>query len=357
MQMIDFVKLSQNDKKFIFWRRFPNLNNRINLSEYNAIQIDLPESESKSKNKESFDIVEKSIKNIYDSNPDANYIIHSNLWWNSLLIPILRTIPKNQVKHIHIYEDGLSNVAYSRKKHTLSVTSDNNYKTNLELILNLKLILRDKIKYTHKYDFAFHTLYPVTYYFGFWDYIKKNDEFNSFINFLSTTNIQEIDWIRLSHSLTEEQKKVLYLLVGFDIQDYQSRIKNKKVDYFLLRGFFSTIDEQIKTAETLLKSHDKNRTLVLKEHPRLVKRNISQKIKEKIPHALIFSKQIPFEVLILADLMPDTVSGYTSSIFFSVPKERIKYYITSEQDGYLNFLKELNIVTDEQVVQSIKEKQ
>ena len=54
--------------------------------------------------------------------------------------------------------------------------------------------------------------------------------------------------------------------------------------------------------------------------------------------------------------MPDTVSGYTSSIFFSVPKERIKYYITSEWDGYLNFLKELNIVTDEQVVQSIKEK-
>lgn len=350
MQMVDFIKVPKHDKKFIFWRRFPNLNNRINLSEYNAIQIDLPKSESKSKNKESFDIVTKSIKKIYDNNPDANYVIHSNLWWNSLLIPILRTIPRNQVKHIHIYEDGLSNVVHSRKKHTISVNPDNNYKTNLELILN------GKIEYTHKYDFAFHTLYPVRYYFGFVDYMKKYNEFNVFINFISPENIQEIDWIRLSHSLTEDQKEVLYLLVGFDRQDYQLKTKDKMVDFFLLRGASTKVEEQIKTAETLLNSHDKNRILILKEHPSLVKHNISQKIKEKIPHALIFSKQIPFEILILADLMPDTVSGYTTSVFFSVPKERIKYYITSERDSYLSFLKELNIVTDEQVVQSIKEK-
>ena len=47
LQMTDFVKQPQRDKKFIFWRRFPNLTERVNLAELNAVQIDLPQSEEK----------------------------------------------------------------------------------------------------------------------------------------------------------------------------------------------------------------------------------------------------------------------------------------------------------------------
>ena len=348
LQMTDFVKQPQRDKKFIFWRRFPNLTERVNLAELNAVQIDLPQSEEK--NNICYQIVENSIQTIYEQNPDTDYVIHTNLWWNELLIPILRIIPKEHIKHLHIYEDGVSNIVHSRKHLTIAIQPDYDYASDLQHILN------NQKEYSHHYDLTFHTLYPTTYYFGFVDYAKNNEDFYLFMNFIGTADIQEINYEKIAKKLSDKQKQQIFELVGFDIKDYKKQIENKPVDFFLLRGAFSSIDEQIKTVPTLFKN-DKNRVLVLKEHPNLNNRIIAKKIQEKIPNSIIFPKHIPFEVLILADLMPDTVSGYTTSVFFTVPKEKIKYFITSNHDSYLPFLKELNIITDEQVIQSIKEEQ
>ena len=348
LQMTDFVKQPQRDKKFIFWRRFPNLTERVNLAELNAVQIDLPQSEEK--NNICYQIVENSIQTIYEQNPDTDYVIHTNLWWNELLIPILRIIPKEHIKHLHIYEDGVSNIVHSRKHLTITIQPDYDYASDLQHILN------NQKEYSHHYDLTFHTLYPTTYYFGFVDYAKNNEDFYLFMNFIGTADIQEINYDKTAQKLSDKQKQQIFELVGFDIKDYKKQIGNKPVDFFLLRGAFSSTDEQINTVPTLFKN-DKNRVLVLKEHPNLNNRIIAKKIQEKIPNSIIFPKHIPFEVLILADLMPDTVSGYTTSVFFTVPKEKIKYFITSDNDKYLPFLKELNIITDEQVIQSIKEEQ
>lgn len=348
LQMMNLIQQPTDDKKFIFWRRFPNLKERMDLKKHNAIQIDLPQSEGA--NDHSLAILSDSIKNIYSKNPNANYVIHSNLRWNEILIPILQIIPRKRVKHIHTYEDALSNVVFSKRHYTLGV---NPQKINYHF--DLKQILDGKKAYHYTYDFAFHTLYPTTYYFGFVEYAQNNSEFDTFFRFLKTAHIKDISWNKISQTLTEEQKQLIYSLVGFDAGWYKKQINGKKVDFFLLRSAFSTQDEQIKTVLNLFKNNDKNRILVLKEHPNLSIRNIAQKIKEKIPNAIIFPKHIPFEILILADLMPDTVSGYPSSIFYSVPKEKIKYYITSDRDYYLPFLKELNIITNKQVTQSMKD--
>ena len=175
------------------------------------------------------------------------------------------------------------------------------------------------------------------------------------MNFLSGATLKEIDWHALANTLTEEQKTAIYELTEFDINLYKEQIKNKATDFFLLRGAFSTPEEQIKTAIHLFKNQDKNRLLILKEHPSLSNKKIAQKIQKQIPNTISFPKHVPFEVLILADLMPDTVSGYTSSVFFSIPAEKIKYFITTDKDFYLPFLKELNIVSDEKVIKSMKE--
>lgn len=347
LQMADFVKQPTKDKKFIFWRRFPNLNKRVKLSDFNAVQIDLPASEGK--NNICWDIVVNSIQSIYHHNPDADYIIHSNLWWNELLVPILRIIPKERIKHIHIYEDGVSNVTHSRKHYTTSIKRGHDYATDLQNILN------NTQKYSHHYDFSFHTLYPTTYHLGFVDYLLNHDEFNIFRDFLSSANIAEINYHKIAKTLSDKQKQHLFDLVGFDANNYKKQISGKSVDFFLLRAAFSSVDEQVRTVSHLFKNYDKNRVLVLKEHPNLSARAIAKKIQSDIPNSIIFPKHIPFEVLILADLMPDTISGYTTSVFFVIPKEKIKYFITSNRDSYLPFLKELNIITDAQIIQSLKE--
>ncbi|MBO7257510.1 MAG: hypothetical protein J6V11_01055 [Alphaproteobacteria bacterium] len=347
LQMTDFVKQPHRDKKFIFWRRFPNLNDRVNLSTLNTVQINLPESEGK--NGISWNIIVNSIRTIYNANPDAEYIIHSNLWWNELLIPILQIIPQNQVKHIHVYEDGLSNVVHSRKHHPISIKPNHNYANDLQNILN------DTQKYSHHYDFSFHTLYPTTYHFGFVNYALTHDEFKNFLDLVTMDNIKEINWNKISQSLSPKQKQLIFDLVDFDADEYKKQVAGKPSDFFLLRAAFSTIDEQVITASWLFDNYDKNRILVLKEHPNLTKRTIAKKIQEKIPNSIIFPKHIPFEILILADLMPDTVSVYTTSVFFVIPKEKIKYFITSNHDTYLPFLKELNMLTDKQIINSMKE--
>ena len=50
LQMTDIVKQPTQDKKFIFRKRFPNLNECVNLSEFNAFQIELPKSETQNNN-------------------------------------------------------------------------------------------------------------------------------------------------------------------------------------------------------------------------------------------------------------------------------------------------------------------
>lgn len=348
LQMMDIVQQPAKDKKFIFFRRFPNLSSRIDLTKYGAVQIDLPISEYA--NHHSNIIIENAIQTIYENHINADYIIHSNLWWNKNLIPILKIIPKRKIKQLHLYEDGVSNIVYSRKKETLSVNPEKiNYKSDLESILS------DEKIYNHNYNFAFHLLYPTTYYFSFIDYAKQHPEFDTFMSFLSGATLKEIDWFKFATILTDEQKSAIYHLTEFDINHYKEQIKDKSTDFFLLRGAFSSPEEQIKTTASLFKNQDKDRLLILKEHPSLSIQTMAHKIQQNIPNAVMFPKHIPFEVLILADLMPDTVSGYTSSVFFSIPAEKIKYFITTDKDFYLPFLKELNIVSDEKVIKSMKE--
>ncbi len=348
LQMADLVNQPIEDKKFLFFRRFPDLSQRIDLTQYNAVQIDLPTSEYA--NIHTNIAIQEAISTIYAAHMNAQYIIHSNLWWNEVLIPILKIIPKEKIKHLHLYEDGISNIIYSRKKDTLAINPEKiDYKSDLLSILS------DEKEYNRQYNFAFHLLYPTTYYFSFIEYAKQHPEFDTFMSFLSGATLQEIDWYRLANSLTKEQKETIYHLTDFDINLYKEQIKNKQTDFFLLRGAFSSNEEQIKTTVHLFKNQDKNRLLVLKEHPSLFSRQIAKNIQHNIPNSIIFPKHIPFEVLILADLMPDTVSGYTSSAFFAVPAEKIKYFITTDTDYYLPFLKELNIVSDEKIIKSMKE--
>ncbi|MBR5130097.1 MAG: hypothetical protein IKV03_02600 [Alphaproteobacteria bacterium] len=348
LQMIDLIKQPKEDLKFIFWRRFPNLNKNVNLADYNTTQIELPPFEGA--NRQSQNIIKTCIQHIYDNTPDADYTIHVNLWWATQLIPILQIIDPTKIEHIHIYEDGISNVIHSRKDLTLSVTPHKKNYANL-----LKKIIVEDGDYTHEYDFVFHTLYPTTYHLSFVDMIKKDPSLNDFINFLDLKNIKEINWYKLKNSLTDREKQQLFSFINFDIHSYKEKISNKKVDFFLLRGSYSTTEEQIKTVSTLFKHQNLNRVLVLKEHPNLTPRIIASKIQKNIPEAIIFPKHIPFEILILADLIPDTISGYSTSVFFLFPSEKIKYYISSDRDSYLHFLKELNIITDEKIIESMKD--
>ncbi|MGN1062700.1 MAG: hypothetical protein ACI4QM_00035, partial [Alphaproteobacteria bacterium] len=178
--------------------------------------------------------------------------------------------------------------------------------------------------------------------------------FNDFFEYLNGAHLIQTDIRQMSALLTPAQKEQLYLLLNFDKAAYEQQIAGKKVDFFALRNLYSSETEQINTVLHLFKNLPADHILVLKDHPSLATRKIAQKIKKNIPSALILPHEQPFEILVIADLLPDTVSGYPSSIFFSVPDEKILYYVTADRDYYLNFLKVLHKIPDGKVFHSLK---
>ncbi|MGN1063053.1 MAG: hypothetical protein ACI4QM_01865, partial [Alphaproteobacteria bacterium] len=164
LQMIDFVQAPEKDQKVIIWRRFPQRYKYVDLDTLNAQQIPLPVSEVY--NAEALSIIDRHIQHLYMNNPWADYVIHANLWWGRALTCILQHIPPERVKHLYLYEDGLSNVAFSRKTYTVRQSVKTAFADDL------KLAIAGKADYHHNQMFSFHKLYPTTYYISFIDYMK-----------------------------------------------------------------------------------------------------------------------------------------------------------------------------------------
>lgn len=347
LQMTDFINQPAQDKKIIAWRRYPNRNKYVDLKSQNTEQIDLPESEVL--NVQTMHKINEFITRLYKENPNSDYIIHSNIWWGQLLVPVLRIIPKERIKHLCLYEDGLSNTAFSRITYTNRQSNQTTYAGDLR-----EAIAGEK-PYHHNMMFSFHKIYPTTYYISFLDYMKGDAQFNDFLAYLKGSDIEPIDINEIARTLTDSQKEKLYALLNFDRAAYEKQIKGKKVDFFALRGIFSTQAEQVRTVTHLYKNRPDDRVLVIKEHPYLKKDTMAENIQKMLPNVVVFPREQPFEILLFANLMPDTVSGYPSSIFFSVPDDKILYYVTTTRDSYLNFLKILNKIPDEKIIQSMKD--
>lgn len=347
LQMADFVRTPMNEKKIIAWRRHPNLPQMINLKKYNAQFVILPQNEIQ--NREALKKIYQMVQEVYKKNPKASYIIHSNLRWGENLASLLHIIPPKQVKHLYIYEDGVSNTVHSHKNIALNKKLANENEVNKLK----KIIQKNNLKnYTYTLNFAFHRLYKTTYFFSFLDMIKQDPEFASFYKTLDGAELKPIDFNLLKKSLTPEQINTISQMVGFDKKAYVQQVRGRQTHFFLLGGDFVQKYDQVTAAKDFYVrfiEQEKEGVLVLKEHPWLSNISFKEDLQAKIPKAILFPRSVPMEILILTDLMPTSLSGYSSSTFFSFPSVKIIRYLTSEYDFYLHFFKKLNKIKDTQI--------
>lgn len=347
LQMADFVRTPMNEEKIIAWRRYPNLPQMLDLKKYNTQFVALPQNEVQ--NEKSLEKIYQTVQEVYKKNPNALYILHSNLHWGGSLAALLHIIPPKQVKHLYIYEDGFSNTVHSRKNITLNKKLANKNEVN-----KLKKIIQenDLKNYTHTLNFAFHRLYKTTYFFSFLDMIKQDAEFANFFKALDGAELRPIDFNLLKKSLTPEQIGTISQMVGFDKETYVQQVRGRKTHFFLLGGAFVHKYDQAAAAKDFYVhfiEQDKESVLVLKEHPWIANLSLKQTLQNQIPEALLFPRSVPMEMLILTDLVPTSLSGYTSSAFYSFPSVKIMEYLTSEYDFYLPFFKKLNRININQI--------
>ena len=197
LQLFDIIKRDKTIPKIISWNweRFPNIKN---LDKYNAKTISIPFFGHRGcYDQKQLQSALEGIKKLKDN----DFVFHTNMMWSNLILPFLKVIPKEKIKHIHIYEDGLGNVLSSSIA-TKLITKDAslNAKEKMEHCLKSEC-------HPFEYKFSFHYLYPTTYHISFWEEIQNEPHLTNFLNLIKGANVEPIDLEKESKELTYNQKK------------------------------------------------------------------------------------------------------------------------------------------------------
>ena len=326
LQLFDIVQRPKDTPKIISWNwlRFPHLN----LDNYNVTELGFGFRNSLYHyNKQKVEEFIQELKNLKDN----DFVIHANLYWIASIMPFLRELPKEKIKHIYLYEDGLAN--------HLVPTPLPLIEANIPDIKQLTQMMEADGNSAHKSAYFLHKHYPVTYRISFWNEVKKKTMLNSFLELMKDADVENIDIQKIANTLTDEQKSELFKIFDFDVNFYKKIIKNKRVHFFVI-GHYITYDD-MDLQEWFLQHNSSDDIL-------FIKGNSDQLYNRLIP-AFSFPNQLPFEMLIIGGLTPTSVSGVASTLFYSLPKENIGKIIYEETDPHAKTIKNLLNLSDEQI--------
>lgn len=327
LQLIDIVQRSKDTPKIISWNweRFPSLKG---IENYNATLLNFSfRPELKNYDKSKIKTLIKELKNLKDN----DFIIHTNLLWVESIIPLLKELPREKIKHIYLYEDGLANLL-ALTSAIPAVKMDNPAE-------KIRQLINSKEKFSNKYAYLLHKLYPVTYRISFWNEFKQKKLIGNFSEVMQDANVENVDIQKIAEKLTAEQKSELFKILDFDADFYKEIIKNKKVHFFVIAHYLTYDDKDL---QAWFKQHNNPDDVLF------IKGNNDMLNNRLIP-AYVFPNQIPFEILIISGLTPNSVSGVASSLFYALPAENIGYIIYDEKDQNAGIIKQLKNLTDKQI--------
>lgn len=320
LQMIDIVTQPANEPKFIAWNRLKNVKKTARLSSLSATALDWDKPYT------------PQLLTFINKNPQTQVVIHYNKLHDDLFREIIEQIPLSRIKMVHSYEDATGYFWYEEDSKT-----------------QIKKGIR----------------YPVTYHFLNASYLKKKKCDNTprcieLREIFKNKPVQEINLKKSIKNLSESQKKQIYNLANVDIRPLKKEFsqhpnilfvsgfnwKNNQFDFnqlFLLRQLCPS-SQNIK--------NKKPYHLFYKSHPdQSAMAYLNASAKKICPQLIEIPAHIPFEILIIADLVPDKIAGYNSSLFFNVNPEDILFYIErNEKDYYLPFLKLFKKLPDEKII-------
>lgn len=340
LEAIEFVKLPQEKQKIFAWHRFTDREKKIDLNKYSATELKIPAAEG-------FYYPAKVHQYILDlarKNSNATFILYTNLAHiKTLLIPLLQKLPKNRVKHIHLYEDGLCGVVSASILRNESIDE-----IPIQNIMNLKKVLEDPKNYSnykisYRDIFAISKIYPTTYHLGCENLF--NQRFNSL---KKQIQVDFVDFRKIRYTLKPSQKELLWKLLDFDYNKYKKLLFHKK-SLFLLGGFFfdnknsRLIFHQFADAlqNGVLMRIPNDLVWLYKPHPSFSAKGDMEYMRDLEKKWEFIPPQIPVEVFILAELEPTYVAGYPSSANFSFYNEQTA--LLFKRSNYQKILENLGI--------------
>ncbi len=346
LQMVDLVKSDPAIPKLIFWRRMMTLDAEDPILQQAQI---VPVKKYKFTGTD-FTNLRDHIQRFVNTYPNAKFTVHVNMDQNPLVWTVLTAIPRDRIEHIHWYEESFGSCTFQLGQ----------IRVPPEHALRLLERKTPPPHFGFNYSRSLLPFYPSTVYIGMADYVMK--EYPQQRRALEKAQkIEDVNFERIANSLTKEQKQNLLRLGGISEKDLSYFNQNKPVLLYTL-GFLGEENQlnlaQIQVLDDLLSGkivplgEPDQYVWLFKEHPWITKNTfLRDQIIKKYPYMHPLPKQVPLELLFLAGYMPDKVFGYSSSLFFALPKERILFYIPRLNDPYLPLLKKINKITDHQIWQ------
>ena len=347
LQMIQYVQLPKNVRKLIAWHRFPNRAQHVNLALNNTREVPLMEKEGYWV--DATKRMLKATKEEMDKDPNLMLVLHANLRkYDTVISYFLNEIPKERIRHIHLYEDGVGEL-FKAFEHYQGSSREETEK-----------VLKGEEKPKSGTVFGLNYFYPTTIYFFEWKIAQVLPRIEYIINNIKHADIQDVDFDYYRRKLTQEQKALLYQLMGFDYKYWSNLLKDKKSVMFTMGFHFG--DKRKEAAERAILHRlrsdadfsglDASEYIWLyKPHPSFDAKTALPLMRKEFPDMIEVPAQIPFEIFVLADLKPTKVAGYSSSLFYVMEEPEILYFIQrGPNDGYLKFLKEVKYLNNNKIL-------
>ncbi len=328
-------KYSQNER-FISW-------GRIGLTEDNAEKLNA-HIYPLAGNNTSQELVDAVI-DYADSKNRLNLELNTNTGHSFRNIaPILRaTSSKNNIliSNINLYDDGSAEyVSLYNWKDT-----DNKSQKLSESFLVLKDYLNgiSSEKPNGIYSiYNWHQLYHSSYYFLRKDYLTVETKLHDLREYLGGS-LKQMSWDGFSQ-LSKGDKELFLNIVGFDQEKLQQEYQQSELPNFVFTGTTTWAggetkeyyaQQQVNVVNNAInetspyylgREHD----LFFKGHPR--GGIINDIILGSFNNMIDIPAKVSFEVLMMTGMLPDTVGGIASSLYFSIPAEKVSFIVFTSSD-------------------------
>lgn len=328
----------------------------------------------------------KEILNIIvNSHEMISLTIHTNLTHSLITIPKLIKIlnsanKKFYIKHLYLYDDGTSDYTdlYNMRDNNLTHLFLN-AKKNLKIKFKTEIGSHSKYKYAreiyriirkyqflhHRFHFSFlnkytwHNLFPTTYILLCPEYFWLDDKMAPIKKELSSI-YKKFDFKQFDN-LSEENKILFLKIINLDNNQLIHLKKVLKEDNAIILTGTTTWNEdpqnRLAFAETLISILSNlvndnelinSSKIFFKGHP--AAKDINQLIINELKIESI-PENIPLETLMMLDMLPKSIAGIMSSIYLSLPKEKIgkiifldDYSKDSHDKRLINFPKLMSIL-------------
>lgn len=336
LQVIQNKNEHSQNERFISWGRIPLT--EAHAEKLNAHTYKLDGNHTSQK------LVE-DVKNYIDSKNRVNLELYSNTAGApNNLSPIIRnlsTVNNVNISLISLYDDGSAEY--------VGLYNWKDKPSKIEILKNNLSIQKDYLNgvSSNKVEgidsrYNWHKIYNTNYYFLRKDYLTVEPQLHDLREYLGES-LKPMSWDVFS-KLSTEDKNLFLNIVGFDQEKLQREYQQSELPNFIFTGTTTWAGGETKEyyaqQQVNVVNNAINETsphylgteydLFFKGHPG--GGVINEIILSSFDNMINIPAKISFEVLMMTGMLPDVVGGIASSLYFTIPSEKVSFIVFTSSD-------------------------